>query len=91
MSADRAALNGESIKVTTNSSATMIHSAVAALARLASAITPTRTIRARSQAIISRRRGRRSARPDSPRPPTTQGRNVTAKATADSSADRVRS
>ncbi len=77
--AERADLNGESSSVTTNSSATMIHSAAAeADFRLTRAIRQSSTIRATSQATITSRRGRRSASPDRARPPISHGRNVTA-------------
>ncbi len=54
-------------------------------------MTATSTTRVRSQAIMTRRRGNRSARPESVIPPMNAGTTLAAKVTAASSAEWVRS
>jgi hypothetical protein len=78
-SAERADLNGESRSVTTNSSpAITTRPAPDLVTALIKAIAVTSTSRAQSAAIITSRRGSRSARPDRPIPPRSQGRKVMA-------------
>ncbi len=69
MSAARADENGTPASTVQNS---RMHSA--AKGKLGIAISPTVPTRNRSQTIITRRRGKRSARPDSSRPPAIGGR-----------------
>jgi hypothetical protein len=69
MSAARAEENGTPVSTVQNSST---QSAVKG--RPGTAISPTVPIRNRSQTIITRRRGKRSARPESSGPPAIGGR-----------------
>ena len=62
---DRAEVNGVLIMVTVNSSPTSTGSGTPGMAMIS-----TSTIRDRSQAIMTSRRGSRSARPDRTSPPT---------------------
>ena len=77
-------MNGAPAMVTRNSSATS-----STVGMPGSAITATSSARLRSQAIITCRRGRRSAMPDSSRPPRKLGTMLAANAIEASSADRV--
>ena len=69
MSAARAEENGTPVSTVQNS---RTHSAAKGM--LGIAISPTVPTRNRSQTIITRRRGNRSARPDSSGPPAIGGR-----------------
>jgi hypothetical protein len=69
MSAARAEENGTPVRTVQNSSA---HSAAKGM--LGVAISPAVPTRNRSQTIITRRRGKRSARPESSGPPAIGGR-----------------
>ncbi len=84
--AARAEENGASVSVTTKSSATMAASGMPGMA-----MTRTSTARTMSQAIITARRGYRSASQASVMPPMKVGTMLTTKVIAASSAERVRS
>jgi len=74
-SAARAEKNGVPIKTVRNNSPETAHSGMSMNDhRPLAAIRPTVTIRIRSHAIITRRRGNRSARLESKGPPTMGGR-----------------
>src|ERR1035438_2677840 len=91
-SADLADLNGESSSATRNRRAIMTQrTTMACPTRLTSTIRHTSAMRARSQTIITWRRGFRSASPDRPSPPTIHGRNVAAKVSALHNGECVRS
>ena len=82
--AARAELNGDSLRVTKKSSNTR-----AASGRPGMAMTRTSTNRIRSQAIITPRRGYRSASQARVRPPMNVGTMLTANVTAASNDERV--
>lgn len=84
--AARAEVNGALPAVTTNSRMTSTASGMPG-----SAMTATSAARPRSEAIITARRGRRSASPDSTAPPMKTGITPITKVTAAKNADRVRS
>ena len=84
--AARADENGASVSVTTKSSATLAASGMPGMA-----MTRTSTPRMTSQAIITPRRGYRSASQASVTPPMKVGTMLTTNVTAASSAERVRS
>ena len=78
-------MNGAPIIVIRNSKATSTGSGTPG-----TAISAASTIRARSQASITARRGSRSAKPDSRIPPMKLGTKLTAKVSAASTAEPVR-
>jgi hypothetical protein len=82
--AARAAVNGAPTSATTASNATSSASGTPG-----SAMTSTSAQRNRSEAIITRRRGKRSARPASVTPPMNSGTTLTMNVTAASSAELV--